>query len=839
MAVLLEKFNKRTANLSGRQHRFFLAEYRLQQRRQIKGILYDLRRKCPIKISIDVLFADCPRLPFSLTPVRFFVQSPGMISKSPKFQLVLISAGLVLLILVVFEPLRHNGFVNYDDPLYIVENPHIQYGFTTSSILWAFTSGYATNWHPLTWLSHMLDIELFGLNPLGHHLHNLLLHIASTILLFWLLHNMTGAVWRSTFVAMAFGIHPLRVESVAWVAERKDVLSMLFFMLTVAAYLYYVKQGGILRYLLVVLCFALGLMAKPMLVTLPFVLLLLDFWPLRRIHKNVRRLIVEKIPLLILTIASCIITYSVQKASASSFSFYSRATNALVNYVAYLGKLFWPHNLAVLYPYPPSAYPLWLTAAALTILLILSVFIIYNRSKWPFLFTGWFWYIITLVPVIGFVKVGNQSMADRYMYLPSIGISIMLSWSAAQLSAKLRHQKIIMGILIALAGAAMAIGTCSQVALWKDSVTLFKYTLAVTQNNAVIHNNLCWPLWKQGKEAEATEHIQKALQLSPAYPDANINMAAILLKHRQYDKVADYLRKVLITYPTNAKANLNMAYIFMGQKNFDEAERYLRNVLMTDAANAEAYYNMGIILEARGKTDEAIHAYEEAVKLNRNHFQAMCDLGVLKFQQGFLEEALSCFRQSIQINPDYGPAHYNLGSILQKQGKFEEAISSYLTALETDPNNLNTWSNLALSQQTTGHIRQAVDSYHKALELDPNSIPILNNLAWILATTPDTQIRNPAQAASLADKMHRLTSSENPEILDTLAAAYAAAGQFKEAIETAQKAIDLANAAGQKSKTEEISKRLQLYQASKPYSEPISPNRPFKQEQPNPDINSN
>lgn len=739
----------------------------------------------------------------------------------------MISAGLVLLVLAAFEPLRHNAFVAFDDNDYITSNLHVKSGLTWESVKWAFTSRRAANWHPLTWLSHMVDIELFGLNPLGHHLHNLLLHTASTVLLFWLLSKMTGAIWPSAFVAMAFGIHPLRVESVAWASERKDVLSMLFFLLTIAVYLYYIKRPGVLRYSLVMVCFALGLMAKPMLVTLPIVLVLLDIWPLERtqtisrqaIRKSILYLITEKIPMLLLVIASCAVTYTVQKTggSVNAISLQTRILNALSSYIAYLGKIFWPRNLAVLYPYPGPNYPLWPSLAALILLIVLSgiAFYCYSRKSW--FFTGWFWYVITLVPVIGLIQVGNQSIADRYTYLPSVGILILLAWSAAQLSSAWRHQKMIMGILVAIAAAGMLAGTRNQLRYWKDSFSLFEHTLAITQYNPVIHNNLGWALMNQGNETKAFEHIQKALQFSPGFCDANINMATLLLKRKEYDKAMDYLHKVLKAKPNNFQANYIMALSFIDLKRYDQAAQYLLAALKNTRDNPDAYYYMGIILDTQNKKTEAINAYQQAIQLNPNHYLAINDLGVLKYQHNSLDEAVDYFRRSISIEPNYVQAYSNLALVLQNQNRFQEAVSLNLKALELEPNNPDTWYNLGVCQQAVDNIPGALISYRQVLQFDPNSVTALNNLAWILAASPDDHIRKPAEAVLLADKLERLSHPENSDILDTLAAAYASDRQFKQAIETAQKAIDLANAAGQKEKAGDISRRLQYYKTEKPW----------------------
>jgi protein O-mannosyl-transferase len=733
---------------------------------------------------------------------------------SKRLLFFLISSGLVLIVLIAFEPLRHNDFISYDDIDYVTMNPHVQSGLTWQSIRWAFTTGFAANWHPLTWLSHMLDVELFGLNPVGHHIHSLLLHTLSTVLLFWLLYEMTGAVWCSAFAAMIFGIHPLRVESVAWAAERKDVLSMLFFMLTLAAYLYYVKRGGTGRYLLVLLCFAMGLLAKPMLVTLPIVLMILDFWPLLRLRSglvgrtqvsadriqmyehhpaSIWNLAAEKIPLFIFTFASCIVTYLVQQKGGAvnkldKFPFISRIANALVSYMAYLYKTVLPKDLAVLYPNPFPGWPLWKPVISFLLLASISGIVIYNIKKRPYLVAGWLWYMITLIPVIGLVQVGSQSMADRYSYLPSIGILIMLSWTAAQLSAKWRYQRILMGILSGLAAIAMVVGTRTQLAYWKNSVTLFEHTLAATENNYLIHNDLGAFLLKQNRFDEAANHFKKVLRAWPDFPDANNNLTTLLIRRKQFDEAMDYVNRSL-------KARSN---------------------------NAAAYCNMGLILDARGKFDEAMHAYEQAIQFDQNCFQAINNLGVLKIRYGLLDEAIKCFRQSIQINSKYVQAYCNLVLALQKQKKYEESIPYGIKALEIDPNNPDTWYNLALSQQSLGQLQAASDSYHHALQCDPNSIVAINNQAWLLAAHPETNFYDPAKAVSLALRGCKLTSFKNSGILDTLAVAYAAVGQFKEAVQTAQKAIDTANAAGQSDLAERIKIRLQLYQTSKPYCDPLS-----------------
>jgi tetratricopeptide (TPR) repeat protein len=723
-----------------------------------------------------------------------------------KLKLILISTALVLLAFIAYEPVRYNDFVNYDDNTYISKNVHIQSGFTQESIAWAFTSGYAANWHPLTWLSHMLDIELFGLNPLGHHFHNLLLHTISTILLFWLLYKMTGSVWCSAFTAMVFGIHPLHVESVAWASERKDVLSALFWMITLAAYLYYARRGGVLRYLLVLFCFALGLMAKPMVVSLPIVLFFLDFWPLKRIQKNIGRLIAEKIPLIILALAACIITYQVQQAGGSVLKIASQAqptatdvvqtegvplgirvSNAMMSYVAYLGKMMWPARLGVLYPYPTRTPPIWQPFLLLIVLVLCTVFAVFRYFKNPYLFVGWFWYGITLIPVIGLIQVGAQAMADRYMYLPSIGITILLSWGIAELTVKLPGRKIILGILIAAIALGMTATTRAQTTYWKDTVILFKHTLDVTKDNALLYCHLGIQLENQDKPDEAIEYFNKAIQLWPDFLSPNLHLGELLIKRKQYKESIPYLNKVLEVSP-----NYPIAHV-----------------------------NIGMVLAALGENDAAVKAFEQAIKLDSRCVTAYVNMATVKTQQGLTDEAIQDLRQSIQIYPT-AEAYFNLGFILEMKGEIKESISSYRNALTFEPGDFQTLWHLACCLHETGNLQEAVKIYNRVLQIEPNFPEALGRMAWILATVSDDQLRNTTEAVSLAQKACRMTDFSDPIALDTLAVAYAATGQFKEAVETAQKALDLAKSAGRTDMAQEIEKGLKLYQAEKPYVDPSS-----------------
>src|SRR3972149_3559607 len=487
------------------------------------------------------------------------------------YAVLAVSGFPLLAVLIVFgQTLRHD-FVNYDDRLYVYENPYVTHGLTTQGIVWAFTSKHASNWHPLTWLSHMLDCQLFGLAPWGPHLVNVLLHAATAILLFLVLRRMTGDLWPSAFVAVVFAVHPLRVESVAWVAERKDVLSGLFFMLTLWAYVGYVRHPfSTARYLTVMVLFALGLMAKPMLVTLPFVLLLLDYWPLGRMtplaaeNRNKRlgatvqlspqrifsippqqsfsippqrifsipaRLAMEKVLLMVLAAASCAATLWAQSeviADDEHMPLSLRIGNAVISYVAYLVQLFYPAGLAVLYPHPWSGLPMWKVAGALLLLAAICGGVVALRRRCPYLLVGWLWYLGMLLPVIGLVQVGLQAMADRYTYLTQIGLCIAFAWGVAQFTRSWPYRGWVCGIASVLALATLLGCAWLQTSYWHDSETLWTHTLACTSRNFVVHNNLGNALAKVGRLKEAVENYEQALELKSNYHEAHNNLGVAL-----------------------------------------------------------------------------------------------------------------------------------------------------------------------------------------------------------------------------------------------------------------------------------------------------------------------
>jgi tetratricopeptide (TPR) repeat protein len=722
----------------------------------------------------------------------------------------------------------------------------------------------------------MLDIEMFGLNPLGHHLHTLGLHVAVTLLLFWVLRSMTGALWRSAFVALAFGLHPLHVESVAWAAERKDVLCAVFWMLTLAAYLSYARRGGALRYVLMVLCFALGLMAKPMIVTLPVVLLALDFWPLGRLSiasggkvstagagsggrpTPLTRLILEKVPLCVLTLASSLVTFSVQQKGGAvaglTVGLGYRLSNALVSYVGYLCKIVYPAHLALVYPAPPNGWPLWKPVICLLLLVLVSIFILYYGKQRPYLPVGWAWYLVTLVPVIGLVQIGVQAMADRYSYLPSVGVFILLSWGAAELAAPWRRHRIVLAALGILLGLGMLAGTRAQSSHWKDSESLYRHALSVTRDNYIVYHFLATLLGEQGHLDEAEKLSRESLRIHAQVAQANLGLGQILEAQGKYAEAMQSYEQAMQLAPADWEAFYKAGALKARQGLLAEAESLLRKSLQLNDDSAKPHIDLGQVLTAQKKYAEASESYERAIQLDRADFRPLYYAGGAKAQQRAWGEAADYFQRSIRLNPGYAEAHFGLGLALQQQGKTGEATAQWRAALELKPDDGAAWTNLADCLRAQGRPQEAIESYRqalklrprdvavcyklaqilkeqgrvpeaasqqrRALELKPDFVPSLNDLAWILATAKDEQVRDPSEALRLAEKACELTSSRDYNCLDTLAAAYARANQFEKAVETAQKAIALAKAANQANVVQDVTRELQLYQTRQAYVEP-------------------
>ena len=598
--------------------------------------------------------------------------------------------------LVVFWQVGNHAFIDVDDGEYVTDNVHVNTGLSWDNITWAFTSTHAANWHPLTWLSHMLDCELFGLNPKGHHLTSVLFHIVNSLLLFLILRWMTGAPWRSGLVAALFALHPLHVESVAWVAERKDVLSTFFLFLTLLSYLWYVERSGFYRYLLIILFFTLGLMAKPMLVTLPFVLLLLDYWPLERIRlgqsdmthagqshpSTVTRkpkaqafsLLLEKTPLFVLAALSCLVTFLAQRSGGAvgaleMYPFSMRIANGLVSYVHYIIKMIWPQNLAVFYPHPGQSLPMWQAAGAGLLLLVISITVIRLGRRYPYLPVGWLWYIGTLVPVIGLVQVGAQAMADRYTYVPLIGLFLMIAWGVADLLGSWRYGKPALAVAAPLLLSALMVCATFQVSYWKNSLTLFEHTLRVTSHNSQVHNNLGNVLTQKGKLQEAISHYTKALEISPNYAEAHINLGVALTR----------------------------------QGRLKEAIKHYSAALQLKSNSAELHNNLGVALFELGDIPGAIKNYLAAVQLKPDYAEAHNNLGNGLVKLGKLSEAEIHYGKALKLRADYPEAHNNLGVALARQGRLREAIAHFREAVRLAPNFAQARTNLELALQEAGN----------------------------------------------------------------------------------------------------------------------------------------
>jgi protein O-mannosyl-transferase len=628
------------------------------------------------------------------------VSRPAPLARRP-ISVLAVCAGLVLAVIVVFGETASHDFVNFDDDAYVYQNRNVSGGLTAENVQWAMTEYYSANWHPLTWLSHMLDCELYGLKPGGHHVTNVFLHAATAILLFLALRRMTGALWPSALAAAIFAIHPLRVESVAWVAERKDVLSGLFFMLTLWLYARYVERPASWgRYLSVVVAYALGLTAKPMLVTLPFVLLLLDYWPLGRFGRwdrrgekrwiaqslhppykeptggddgekkwmngrvgggfaqptganpPYKRLILEKIPLFVLAAALCVVTLTAQRdvmRSVDQQPLTWRVANAAMAYVAYLGKMFYPADLAVLYPLPKGPPSVREASAAFAVLLAISAAVFVVRRKRPFLLVGWLWYLGTLAPVIGLVQVGSQAMADRYTYLPQVGLYIAFAWAAAQAAGAWPHRRWGFVAASALIVAGLMICAWRQTRHWRNSEALWIHTLACTSQNSLAHNNLGVLYRGRGQVEDAIVHFRKALEIKPDYVDAHFNLAAVLATRGQIDDAIDHYQKALKIKPDHA----------------------------------DAHINLGAALAGGGQVDEAIAHYRSALKIKPDSARAHNNLGVSLAGRGDIEEAIVHYSRALEIMPDLMGAHYNLANALAALGKIDEALPHYQKELDS------------------------------------------------------------------------------------------------------------------------------------------------------------
>jgi Tfp pilus assembly protein PilF len=584
---------------------------------------------------------------------------------------IFICLGLALIVIVPFYQTSQFEFVIYDDSAYIMSNKNIQAGFDRSSVSWVFTTLFASNWQPLTWLSLMLDYKMYGTGAGGYHVTNVLIHLVNTLLLFLIFGRMTGRLWQSGFVAALFSVHPLHVESVAWVMARKDVLSAMFWLLTMGAYAYYADNPSLKRYVWVVIAFVLGLMSKPMIVTLPFVLLLLDYWPLRRFQGGIFiagwRLILEKIPLIALSAIVSVITIYGQGSSGAlkslgDIGLSDRMANAIVSYGGYMAKMLWPMNLTCFYPYPPS-FPISIVLLSLTFLGAVCFFSFKYIRTAPYLAMGWFWYLITLLPVCGIIQVGDQAMADRYTYIPLIGLFIAIAWGIPDLLKGNPFYRYFIPIAAGITILLLVILTFNQTGIWKNSVALFEHAIAVTEGNYVAHNNLGSYLMRLNRFDEAASHFEKVVQIKPDDEKYLNNLGIALFRQNRYDEAMKYYLRAIAVNPDFADSYINAADVclFSGREN--EALEYYRKGLHLRPGNPVAESNVADILIRQEKLDEAIIFLRAAIRHHPDYAVARNTLAVVLARKNQISEAIDELNEALRINPRYTEAINNLSKL--------------------------------------------------------------------------------------------------------------------------------------------------------------------------------
>jgi tetratricopeptide (TPR) repeat protein len=682
---------------------------------------------------------------------------------------------------VVFAGALGGEFVSLDDPAYVTRNPNVSGGLSPAGVCWAFTSFDNFNWHPLTWLSLQLDASLWGQKPWGYHLTNVLLHAANAALLFVALRALTGAFWRSAAAALLFAVHPLRVESVAWVSERKDVLSVFFGLLALWAYAGYAAAPGRRRYLAVAGLFVLSLLCKPMLVTLPFLLLVLDWWPLGRWPgQGTRALVLEKLPLVALTVASSFVTYLAQahEGAVQNLETYPplvRFENAAFSYVFYLGKTAWPTGLALFYPHPGAALPPWRALAAVALLVAVTAGAVVLRRRAPYLLAGWLWYLGTLVPVIGIVQVGAQAYADRYTYFPQVGLLVALSWGVADLAGKRSREALIAAAAVT---AVLAFLTHKQVEVWHDSAVLWEHALRVTDPNPTAHLSLGAALERRGQVAEAEEHYRAALELDPTSVLGLASLGGLLATRGNLEEAGRLLDEACRRAPWLAQAHTYRGNVYFRQGKLDDAAREHEEATRLDPELGGAYFNLAGVEVARQHYDEAVKDYREALRLWPDFASAHAGLGAVLLRQGRYEEALPHLRSAVAADPRSADNRMLLGNALEAGRDPEAAAGEYDRATRINPGLAAAWFRLGMVRARQGRAADAEFALSKAVERE---------------AAPD-------YCAALA------------AVLDALAGALAADGHQADAVATERRAREMADTARRPDLVSKIEEHLRHYE---------------------------
>ena len=782
---------------------------------------------------------------------------------------LLIAFALAAITLCLYWPVHTHEFIELDDPGYVAENPQVRAGLSLHGLIWAFTQSHSANWHPVTWLSHMVDCQVFGDRPGPQHVVNVLIHIANTVILFLLLQRSTGAQWRSALVAALFAWHPLHVESVAWIAERKDVLSGFFFLLTIRAYIEYATSRPVdydrarRWYLGAIFLFALGLMSKPMLVTTPLVLFLVDYWPLRRVSdpRNLltRPLVLEKLPFLVLSLLGCVLTVWAQSkghaiVSVQKLSLFHRATDGLAGYFLYLFKTIWPVNLSIFYPLP-AAPPVVAGLAGMLVLLALAVIAVKTARTRPYLLVGGCWFAGMLVPVIGLVQVGRQWIADRYTYLPAIGLFVMVAWLAGDLANTTRRRGIVAAVLLSLATCVVL--SARQISFWKNDHTLFSHAVEVNPSDFIAWDNVGKTFEFAGDLAEATRCYRQALSIAPADSDARLNLAIALEKAGDHGGAVENFKRVIAADPDYMRAHNDYATTLIEQGHLDEAEAELNKAAQLAPDSLAPQLNRGVLLQKQNRMDDAFALYRSILKNDPTYDPAWVGLGGVYTVMDQTDEAITCYRAALRLNPDSVPAGIGLGeSALDKhdfneaekvfssvlrhapenaialdglgfalagQNRYGPAREQFLKAIRRDPGNADIHMHYAMCAEAMHRPAEAIAEYQRAIALDDHLLKAMNNLAWILATSDEADLRNGRRAVELSENACRLTGQRHPVYLATLAAAYAEAGRFDDAIATAEKAKSIALAAGRQDAARSLDPFIDTYKAGRPFHQANRP----------------
>jgi tetratricopeptide (TPR) repeat protein len=735
-----------------------------------------------------------------------------------------IAIALVLATAAAYWPVLSNGFVNYDDDLYILNNVHVQRGLGADTLRWAFTTFRGANWFPLTWLSWAADFRLYGEDPAGFHLTSLLLHIANTLLLYFAFARLTGARWCSALVAALFALHPLHVESVAWAAARKDVLSGFFAMLTLLAYERFVRRPAPLAYAAVAVCLGLGLMAKPTLVTWPFVLLLLDAWPLARLGEGsepmrsrlagVRRAVVEKLPLLALVgvisgvaIASQSSWGTVQALERLPFSL--RLANAVTAYAAYLADAFWPVGLAVFYPHPGDALTAAQVSGAAALLACVTAVAFALRRRHPEVAVGWLWFVGMLVPVIGLVQVGQAARADRYSYLPLIGLSLPIVWAVARFGSRGRAARALAvgGVLVVL--LALGVATHRQVERWRDSRSLFDHALAVTKRNHVAHINLGVSFANAGEIEPAAKHLVRALQLAPASATAAGMLAEVRLEQGRGDEALRLFRRAIEIEPKTRRWQEGIANALLDLEQPERAIEHYRAAIAQSPGAARVHYNLGLALIRMESWQEAIASFRRALELDPLLAEAHGNLGVALLEKGDGDGAIAAFDQALALAPDLALIQAHAGKLRASRGELDRALLHLSTAARLAPDDAKISAAYARALAQAGRAPEAAAEYRRGLALGRRSLPALVGLAELSLAAGDA-----GAAVTLAKEAAVATRREVPAVLALLGEAYAAAGRLPDAVRVTDEAAALALARGSLGVHESLARRAKVYRAA-------------------------